>query len=102
MSTSPHPVLVTEREHAKGTVTPLETEDAKTLPKPTLRELENHQLGLFQNVLCNTDEEHDRTSHAIELWDSTPRYSLNRKAMNKARVNGQFLEPQELSFHYRG
>ena len=64
MSTSPHPVL--EREPAIGTVTPLETEDAKTLPKPTLRELENHQLGLFQNVLCNNDEERDRLSHAIE------------------------------------
>jgi hypothetical protein len=102
MSTSPNLVLATERQRAKSTITPKETDDANTLPKPTRRELENHQLALFQTVLCNTDEERDRLSHAIELWDSTPRYSLNRKAMNKARVNRQFLEPQELSFHYRG
>ena len=102
MSTSPNPVVATERQRAKSTTTPKETDDANTLPKPTLRELENHQLALFQTVLCKTDEERDRISHAIELWDNTPRYSFNRKAMNKARVNGQFLEPQELSFHYRG
>ena len=75
-------------------ITPKETADAKTLPKPTKAEFENRQLNLFQNLLCNTDEERDRLSHAIELWDGTPRYCFNRKAMNKARVNGQFLEPR--------
>jgi len=63
-------------------ITPKETADAKTLPKPTQAQFENRQLNLFQNLLCNTDEERERLSHAIELWDSTPRYSLNRKAMN--------------------
>jgi hypothetical protein len=84
------------------TIAPKETDDAKTLPKPTKPELENRQLNLFQNFLCNRDEERDELSHAIELWDSTPRYSFNRKAMNKARVNGQFLEPQKLDFQYKG
>src|SRR5208337_4649830 len=83
-------------------ITPKETADAKTLPKPTKAEFENRQLNLFQNLLCNTDEERDRLSHAIELWDGTPRYCFNRKAMNKARVNGQFLEPRKLSFQHRG
>jgi hypothetical protein len=84
------------------TITPKETDDAKTLPKPTKAEYDNRQLSLFQTFLCNTDEEREQLSHAIELWDSTPRYSFNRKAMNKARVNGQFLERQKLEFHYKG
>jgi hypothetical protein len=83
-------------------ITPKETDDAKTLPKPTKAQFENPQLNLFQNLLCNTDEEREQLSHAMELWDSTPRYSFNRKAMNKARVNGQYLDPQKLDFHYRG
>ena len=83
-------------------ITPKETADAKTLPKPTQAEFDNRQLNLFQNLLCNTDEERERLSHAIELWDSTPRYSFNRKAMNKARENGKFLDPRELSFQHRG
>lgn len=83
-------------------IAPLETDDASTLPKPTRAEFENRQLALFQNLLGNTLEERDRLSHAIELWDSTPRYSLNRKAMNAARVNDKFLDPRELSFQHRG
>jgi hypothetical protein len=83
-------------------ITPKETADAKTLPKPTNAEFENRQLNLFQNLLCNTDAERERLSHAIELWDGTPRYCFNRKTMNKARVNGQFLEPRKLSFQHRG
>ena len=77
------------------TIFPKETDDAGTLTKPTNAEFENRQLSLFQNLLYNTDGERERLSHAIELWDSTPRYSFNRKAMNKARVNGQFLEPRK-------
>jgi hypothetical protein len=83
-------------------ITAKETEDAKTLSKPTSGEFENPQLNLFQSLLCNTDEERDQLSHAIELWDSTPRYSFNRKAMNKARVNGQFLVPRELTYQHKG
>jgi hypothetical protein len=83
-------------------ITPKETADAETLPRPTSAHFDNRQLSLFQNLLCNTEEERDRLSHAIELWDSTPRYSFNRKATNKMRVNGQFLEPRKLSFQYRG
>src|SRR6201995_1344860 len=83
-------------------IAPKETDDASTLPRPTKADFDNRQLNLFQNLLFNTDEERDRLSHAIELWDSTPRYSFNRKAMNKARENGKFLEPRELVFQHRG
>jgi hypothetical protein len=83
-------------------ITPKETDDASTLARPTQAEFDNRQLSLFQNLLFNTYEERDRLSHAIELWDSTPRYSFNRKAMNKARINGQFLEPRKITFQYKG
>lgn len=83
-------------------ITPKETADAKKLPKPTQAQFDNRQLNLFQNLLCNTVAERDRLSHAIELWDSTPRYSFNRKAMNKARENGKFLDPREIWFQHRG
>jgi hypothetical protein len=83
-------------------ITPKETADARTLPRPTQAEFNNRQLNLFQNLLFNTHEEGDRLSHAIELWDSTPRYSFNRKAMNKTRVNGQFLEPRKITYQHKG
>ena len=65
-------------------------------------EFDNPQLSLFQNFLCNTDEERERFSNAIDLWDSVPRYSVSRQAMNKARENGTFLENHTATFQYRG
>jgi len=67
--------------------------------KPT--EFENSQLALFQNVLCNTEEERERFSNAIDLWDSIPRYSVSRQAMTKAREKGRFLENHTAEFYYR-
>ena len=67
--------------------------------KPT--EFENVQLNLFQNFLCNTEEERERFSNAIDLWDSVPRYSVSRQAMNKVRENGRFLENHRATFQYR-
>ena len=52
--------------------------------KPT--EFENVQLNLFQNFLCNTEEERERFSNAIDLWDSVPRYSVSRQADRKSVV----------------
>jgi hypothetical protein len=65
-------------------------------------EFENAQLNLFQNFLCNTDDERERFSNAIDLWDSVPRYSVSRQAMNKARESGRFLENYTAEFQYRG
>lgn len=67
--------------------------------KPT--EFENPQLTLFQNVLCNTEEERERFSNAIDLWDSIPRYSVSRQAMAKSRERGTFLENHTAVFHSR-
>jgi len=64
-------------------------------------EFRNAQLTLFQNVLCNTEEERERFSNAIDLWDSIPRYSVSRQAMARARERGKFLENHTAVFHSR-
>jgi hypothetical protein len=83
-------------------IVPRETKNAHRLPKPAKPEFENRQLGLFRTFLCNTDEEHDRLSNAIDLWDSVPRYSVSRQAMTKARINDRFLEEHKATFQHRG
>jgi hypothetical protein len=83
-------------------IVPKETKDAHRLPKPDKSEFENRQLNLFQTFLCNTDEQHDHLSNAIDLWDSVPRYSVSRQAMTKARIGGQFLNRHAATFQHRG
>lgn len=63
---------------------------------------DNPQLSLFQNFLYNTPEEKDKLSNAVDLWDSVPRYSVNRKAANRARENGELPEAYITTFHHRG
>jgi len=58
-------------------------------------------LSLFQNVLCNTDDERERFSKAIDLCDSIPRYSVSRQAQAKARQNGRFLDNHTAVFQHR-
>jgi hypothetical protein len=79
---------------------PIETKPIH--PPVEATESDNPQLHLFQNFLCNTPEERDRLSNAIDLWDSVPRYSVNRKAANRARANGEFPEAYVTTFHHRG
>ncbi|MBV8775045.1 MAG: replication protein [Deltaproteobacteria bacterium] len=79
-----------------------ETKNAYKLPNPDKSHFDNRQLNLFQALLCNTDEEHDRLSNAIDLWDSVPRYSVTRQAMTKARISGQFLKKHTTTFQHRG
>jgi hypothetical protein len=59
------------------------------------------QLSLFQSFLCNTEEEHDRLSNTIELWDSIPKYSVTQQQMNKARIKEGFLPRLEKTFVYK-
>lgn len=85
----------------KGQIAPVEAKEPARPPAiPT--EFENIQLNLFQNFLCNTDDEREQFSNAIDLWDSVPRYSVTRQAMNRARENGRFLENYTANFQYRG
>lgn len=83
-------------------IAPQEVQSAVPVPAPSNTEFENAQLSLFQNFLCNTNEERERFSNAIDLWDSVPRYSVNRMAMTKARANEKFLDNHQQTFQYRG
>lgn len=71
------------------------------MTRPPEQHFKNHQLSLFQNFLCNTDEERQKLSNTIELWDSVPRYSVSRQAMNKMRDERGLLGLLKLEFEYR-
>ncbi len=83
-------------------ITPKETKDADKLPRPAKPEFENRQLLLFQDFLANTEEERNRLSNLIDLWDNVPRYSISRQAMTEARIEGQFLKHHVAEFQYLG
>lgn len=63
---------------------------------------QDKQLDLFRTFLCNNALEQDKLSNTLDLWDSIPRYSVSRQAMNKLRKAGSFLELLTIDFHYRG
>jgi len=83
-------------------VKPKETENAYKVPKPARPQFENPQLNLFQDFLCNTEAERNHLSNAIDLWDNVPRYSVSRKAMDDARIDGLFLKKHRATFQYKG
>lgn len=59
------------------------------------------QLSLFQAFLCNTEDERDRLSNTVELWDSIPKYAVTQQNMNKARTKEGFLPRLEKTFIYK-
>lgn len=63
---------------------------------------QNRQLSLFQNFLCNTEEERQKLSNTIELWESVPRYSISRQAMNILRDKHGNLPLLKHEFKYGG
>lgn len=69
---------------------------------PIASDFGGQQLDLFQSFLCNTGEERDRLSNTFDLWDSVPRYSMSRQAMDKMRKAGAFLQLLSIQFNYRG
>jgi hypothetical protein len=73
---------------------------AAALPKKA--DFQNVQLDLFQRFLCNTELERDQLSNTFDLWDSIPRYSVSRQAMDKERKAHGFLDLMEINFQYRG
>jgi hypothetical protein len=75
---------------------------AKHDPRPIPTESDNPQLDLFRDFLCNKDDEREKLSNAIDLWDSVPRYSVSKQAMNRARDTGGDLENYTATFQYGG
>jgi hypothetical protein len=55
------------------------TQAAIPSPSPTRQPraaaFNNQQIDLFQTFLCNTNDEKERLSNTIELWDSIPALS---------------------------
>jgi hypothetical protein len=49
------------------------------------------QISLFQEFLCNTQDERNRLSNTIEIWDSIPKYSATQQSMNLARTKEGLL-----------
>jgi hypothetical protein len=93
---------MSEKENEEAlSVSPRETHDAATLPPPPSTAFDNPQLALFQTALCNNDEQRDRLSNLIDLWDSVPRYSVSRQQMTKIRVDGEFLREHRVTFQHR-
>jgi hypothetical protein len=62
----------------------------------------NVQMDLFQNFVCNTPLERERLSNSIDIWDSTPRYSISQQEMNKRRDERGNLPLLVRHFAYRG
>jgi hypothetical protein len=75
--------------------------DKPVLP-PKEVDFQAKQLDLFRSFLCNSEDERDRLSNTFDLWDSVPRYSVSRQAMDKMRKAGDFPQLMNIPFHYRG
>ena len=81
---------------------PATTAISPATPHPDAAAFKNLQIDLFQTFLCNTDEERERLSNTMDLWDSIPRYSFSRQAMAKMRTDKGFLDLLKLDFNYKG
>lgn len=75
---------------------------SQTAELPGPGAFENLQLDLFQAFVCNGPFEHERLSNALDLWDSIPRYSVSRRAMDKTRKEHGMLPLLKVDFHYKG
>ena len=60
------------------------------------------QMDLFHGFVCNGEDERATLSNTLDLWDSVPRYSVSRQAMDKMRKAGTFPQLLSIPFHYRG
>src|SRR5919106_3594174 len=77
-------------------------EQENPVTQPTEANFQGKQLDLFRSFLCNSEDERNRLSNTFDLWDSVPRYSVSRQAMDKERKARGFLDLLEINFHYRG
>jgi hypothetical protein len=74
----------------------------ETLSPPESEDFQGLQLDLFRAFLCNREDEREKLSNTFDLWDSVPRYSVSRQAMDKERKVRGYLDLMEINFHYRG
>lgn len=77
-----------------------ETENKFELP--SIEAFSCKQIDLFQTFLCNGDEQREKLSNAIPLWDCLPRYSISRQAAQKMRKAGAFPPLLNIACQYLG
>lgn len=75
--------------------------NARKKMQPPPDAFSSKQLSLFQNFLCNSDDERDKLSNTIELWDGVPKYYVSRHKMHKMRSKDGNLPTLEREFEYR-
>jgi hypothetical protein len=92
-------MVLTEPLGATGKAEPAK---AQRSPPPKPEDFRSPEMHLFRDILCNTDAERDSLSHALDCWDSIPRYGISRQQQDRWRQAGQFPALLDVSFHYRG
>lgn len=93
------PLLVAIIQVKKNIENSISKIDDDLLPSTTQK---SPQLDIFQSFLCNTNDEKDKLSNTIELWDSIPKYAITQQAMNKMRIKEGYLPILERKFTYKG
>lgn len=73
----------------------------KKVRMPPPESFSSKQLDLFRSFLCNTQDERDRLSNTIELWDAVPKYFVTRKKMGELRSDGGYLKTMQRTFRHR-
>jgi hypothetical protein len=72
-------------------------------PAPGACDFNDKQLSLFQNFLCNSEDEEAGLSNAVAFWDSIPRYALSQQAMQKMRDRTSgFLPMLSIDYQHEG
>jgi len=64
-------------------------DNALMLPKPEA--FQSLQTDMFQEFLCNTEDQKRLLSNTIELWDCLPKYSVSQVEQNKIRTKEGLL-----------
>jgi hypothetical protein len=72
------------------------------MKQPADDDFKNQQIDLFQSFLCNTEEQRNKLSNTIDLWDYIPKYSISQVAQNKIRTEEGLLPQISTKFIYQG
>ncbi len=86
----------------KASKAPTTIPSTSSPPSPNADAFRCRQIDLFQTFLCNTKDEKERLSNALDLWDCIPRYSVSRQEMNKRRNSDGILPILNIPFEYKG
>lgn len=65
-------------------------------------DFDKQQLDLFQSFLCNTEEQKNKLSNTIDLWDLIPKYSTSQVEQNKLRTDNGLLPQISTNFNFKG